>query len=205
MRDMWEIFSTFVGRFTLKKRVGINQKQYQKLEKKMNTVDLQEASRDAQRALEQERDRYVDRITEVENYLKVMDCIDELLAENERLKEELESMREMYEEEKDMRTKLELELNETKKLAVGVANKTSQEAMLKVISTFVNRSKQKKLEKRTMVKSIVLEMAMTNGLTLPADLAQTIDALDDERVEAKVVNVSGNYNDIHDNRMVSNA
>ena len=154
----------------------------------MNTVDLQEASRDAQRALEQERDRYVDRITEVENYLKVMDCIDELLAENERLKEELESMREMYEEEKDMRTKLELELNETKKLAVGVANKTSQEAMLKVISTFVNRSKQKKLEKRTM-----------------ADLAQTIDALDDERVEAKVVNVSGNYNDIHDNRMVSNA
>lgn len=171
----------------------------------MNTVDLQEASRDAQRALEQERDRYVDRITEVENYLKVMDCIDELLAENERLKEELESMREMYEEEKDMRTKLELELNETKKLAVGVANKTSQEAMLKVISTFVNRSKQKKLEKRTMVKSIVLEMAMTNGLTLPADLAQTIDALDDERVEAKVVNVSGNYNDIHDNRMVSNA
>ena len=140
------------------------------------------------------------RITEVENYLKVMDCIDELLAENERLKEELESMREMYEEEKDMRTKLELELNETKKLAVGVANKTSQEAMLKVISTFVNRSKQKKLEKRTMVKSIVLEMAMTNGLTLPADLAQTIDALDDERVEAKVVNVSGNYNDIHDNR-----
>ena len=171
----------------------------------MNTVDLQEASRDAQRALEQERDRYVDRITEVENYLKVMDCIDELLAENERLKEELESMREMYEEEKDMRTKLELELNETKKLAVGVANKTSQEAMLKVISTFVNRSKQKRIEKRTMVKSIVLEMAVTNGLTLPDDLAQTIDALDDERVEAKVVNVSGNYNDIHDNRMVSNA
>ena len=171
----------------------------------MNTVDLQEASRDAQRALEQERDRYVDRMSEVENYLKVIDCIDELIAENERLKEDLESMREMYEEEKDMRTKLELELNETKKLAVGVANKTSQEAMLKVISTFVNRSKQKKLEKRTMVKSIVLEMAMTNGLTLPADLAQTIDALDDERVEAKVVNVSGNYNDIHDNRMVSNA
>jgi hypothetical protein len=48
-------------------------------------------------------------------------------------------------------------------------------------------------------------MAVTNGLTLPDDLAQTIDALDDERVEAKVVNVSGNYNDIHDNRMVSNA
>ena len=171
----------------------------------MNTVELQEASMDAQRALEQERDRYVDRITEVKNYLKVMDCIDELLAENERLKEDLESMREMYEEEKEVRMKLEMELNETKKLAVGVANKTSQEAMLKVISTFVNRSKQKRIEKRTMVKSIVLEMAVTNGLTLPDDLAQTINARDDERVEAKVVNVSGNYNDIHDNRMVSNA
>ena len=145
------------------------------------TEDLREASRDAQRALEQACDRYVDRIAEVKNYLKVIECIDELLAENERLKVDIESTREMYEEEKDVRMKLEMELNETKKLVAGVANKTSQDAMLKAISTFVNRSKQKKLEKRTMVKNMVMEMAMANGLTLPADLAQTIDALDDEK------------------------
>lgn len=167
------------------------------------SVDLQEASRDAQRALEEERDRCVDRVAELDGYLKVMDMVNDLIAENERLKEDLESMREAYEEEKALRTKAEMELNETKKLAVGVANKTSQEAMQKAISVFVNKSKQKRIEKRIMVKSMVMEMAMANGLNLPDDLAQTIDALDDEKPEPRVVNVSGNYNDIHDNKAVS--
>lgn len=170
----------------------------------MNTIDLQEASRDAQRALEEERDRCVDRIAELDGYLKVMDMVNDLIAENERLKEDLESMREAYEEEKALRMKLEMELNEAKKLTAGVANKTSQEVMQKVISTFVNRSKQKKLEKRAMVKSLVLEVVVANNILLSEELMQTINSLDDERVEAKVVNVSGNYNDIHDNRMVSN-
>jgi hypothetical protein len=168
------------------------------------SVDLQEASRDAQRALEEERDRCVDRIAELDGYLKVMDMVNDLIAENERLKEDLESMREAYEEEKALRMKLEMELNEAKKLTAGVANKTSQEVMQKVISTFVNRSKQKKLEKRAMVKSLVLEVVVANNILLSEELMQTINSLDDERVEAKVVNVSGNYNDIHDNRMVSN-
>ena len=39
----------------------------------MNTIDLQEASRDAQRALQEERDRCVDRVAELDGYLKVMD------------------------------------------------------------------------------------------------------------------------------------
>lgn len=168
------------------------------------SVDLQEASRDAQRALQEERDRCVDRVAELDGYLKVMDMVNDLIAENERLKEDLESMREAYEEEKALRMKLEMELNEAKKLTAGVANKTSQEVMQKVISTFVNRSKQKKLEKRAMVKSLVLEVVVANNILLSEELMQTINSLDDERVEAKVVNVSGNYNDIHDNRMVSN-
>ena len=145
------------------------------------SVDLQEASRDAQRALEQERDKCVDRIAELDGYLKVMECINDLIAENERLKEELEESREVYEDEKEVRMKLEMELNEAKKLTAGVANKASQEVMIKVISTFVNRSKQKRIEKRAMVKSLVLETAMTNGITLPDDLMQTVNALDDEK------------------------
>lgn len=168
------------------------------------SVDLQEASRDAQRALQEERDRCVDRVAELDGYLKVMDMVNDLIAENERLKEELEEAREAYEEEKALRMKLEMELNEAKKLTAGVANKASQEVMQKVISTFVNRSKQKKLEKRAMVKSLVLEVVVANNILLSEELMQTINSLDDERVEAKVVNVSGNYNDIHDNRMVSN-
>ena len=167
------------------------------------SVDLQEASRDAQRALEQERDRCMDRIAELDGYLKVIKSIDELRLENERLKDELESMREMYEEEKGLRTKLEMELNETKKLAVGVVNKTSQEALEKALRKFVNKSKQKRIEKRTAVKETVLELIIANNITLPEDLMQTIESLDDEQPEAKVVNVSGNYNDIHDNKTVN--
>lgn len=170
-----------------------------------NKEELQEASHDAVRALERERDRYAERLSEIDGYLRVMNSVDEVLAENERLQEELESLREMYDEEKSQRMKLELELSETKKLAVGVANKTSQEVLQKAISIFVNRSKQKRIEKRAMVKSLVMEFAMSNNLTLPEELMLTIDALDDERVEPKVMNFSGNYNDIHDNRMVSNA
>ena len=145
------------------------------------TEDLQEASRDAQRALEQERDRCVDRIAELDGYLKVLASINDLRMEKERLKEELESMREMYEEEKGLRTKIEMELNETKKLAVGVANKTSQEALEKALRKFVNKSKQKRIEKRTAVKEMVLEMVVTNNITLPDDLMQTIETLDDEK------------------------
>lgn len=145
------------------------------------TEDLQEASRDAQRALEQERDRCVDRIAELDGYLKVLASINDLRMENEHLKEELESMREMYEEEKCLRTKIEMELNETKKLAVGVANKTSQEALEKALRKFVNKSKQKRIEKRTAVKEMVLEMVVTNNITLPDELMQTIETLDDEK------------------------
>ena len=50
---------------------------------------------------------------------------------------------------------------------------------------------------------MVLEMANANGVLLPEDLATAIDSLDDEQLEPKVVNVAGNYNDIHDNSSVT--
>ena len=52
---------------------------------------------------------------------------------------------------------------------------------------------------------MVLELAMANGVAFPEDLAASIDSLDDEQPEAKVVNVAGNYNDIHDNGSVVRA
>ena len=45
-------------------------------------------------------------------------------------------------------------------------------------------------------------LAIANSIVFPEDLATTIDALDDEQSEPKVVNVTGNYNDIHDNSSV---
>ena len=74
--------------------------------------------------------------------------------------------------------------------------------LLKAVRTFVNRSKQKRIEKRMAVKEMLLELANANSIVFPADLAATIDALDDEHSEPKTVTVHGNYNDVHDNGSV---
>ena len=58
---------------------------------------------------------------------------------------------------------------------------STQEDFLEVLQKFVNRSKHKRIEKRIAVKEVVLEMAMTNNITLPEDLMQTIESLDDEK------------------------
>ena len=97
---------------------------------------------------------------------------------------------------------LEMKLSEMTKLSGDVANKSSQEGLLKAVRTFVNKSKHKRIEKRMAVKELLLELANANSIVFPEDLATTIDALDDEQSEAKVVNVTGNYNDIHDNGSV---
>ena len=106
-------------------------------------------------------------------------------------------------EEKDLRTKAEIQLKEMSQLSAGVAKKASQDELLKAIRVFVNKSKRKKIEKRIAVLEMVLEMVNANGIVLPEDLALAIDALDDEQTEARVVNVQGNYNDIHDNGNVN--
>ena len=92
-----------------------------------------------------------------------------------------------------------MKLAELSKLSAGMAKKASEEAMLKALRTYANTSKRKTVDKRTFAKTAILELANVNGLMLPDDLAATIEALDDEQPEAKVVNVAGNYNDIHDN------
>ena len=97
---------------------------------------------------------------------------------------------------------LEMKLSEMTKLSGDVAKKSSQEGLLKAVRTFVNKSKHKRIEKRMAVKEMLLELANANSIVFPEDLATTIDALDDEQSEAKVVNVTGNYNDIHDNGSV---
>lgn len=67
------------------------------------------------------------------------------------------------------------------KLSASVAGKTSQEELVKALRVFVNKSKRKRLEKRTLVKEIVMELVVANGIVLPEDLAATIDSLDDEQ------------------------
>ena len=167
-----------------------------------NYTDYSEMMRDARRGLEREREELEEKVTDLNNFLKMMEVTDEILAERDRLQQEVEALREQLQESNEREAKLEMQLKEMQKLSASVAGKASQDELLKALSTFVKKSKQKRLEKRVAVKEMVLELAIANGITFPADVEATLDALDDEQTEPKVVNVSGNYNDIHDNGTV---
>ena len=144
-----------------------------------------------------------------ERGLKFLRNVQQLMAQNEQLRQQVAEQDEKNEKQAETinqltekNAALEMKLSEMTKLSGDVAKKSSQEGLLKAVRTFVNKSKHKRIEKRMAVKEMLLELANANSIVFPEDLATTIDALDDEHSEAKVVNVTGNYNDIHDNGSV---
>ena len=169
----------------------------------LNFNDLMDWSDGARRTLDREREKMMERVELIDGLAQAMQAVDEILTENKSLKTELESLRTQLQMEKDLRTKAEIQLGEMSKLSAGMAKKASQDEVLQALRVFVNKSKRKKVEKRIAIKEMVLEMANANGVLLPEDLATAIDSLDDEQLEPKVVNVAGNYNDIHDNSSVT--
>ena len=169
----------------------------------INETELKDWCDGARRALNREREEMMERVEMMGGVVRALEAADTILAENESLKSEMDELRAQLQAEKDLRTKAEMQLGEMSKLSAGVAKKASQEELLKALRVFVNKSKRKKLEKRIAVKEMVLELVIANGLTLPEDLAAAIDSLDDEQPEPRVVHVTGNYNDIHDNSNVN--
>ncbi len=155
----------------------------------MNEIDyieLNEMMRDARRGLEREREQLEEKVAEMNNFLKMMEATDEILAELDKWKAEAEMLREQLQEAGEREAKLEMQLAEMTKLSASVAGKASQDELLKALSTFVKKSKQKRLEKRVAVKEMVLELANANSIVFPEDVATLLDALDDERPEPKV-------------------
>lgn len=176
----------------------------------INFDELKDWNDSARRELRDEADRLQTKCEQISSYLRALEVTDTLISEIDNLNEELEKMqadndtlRQQLQEEKEQRYKAEMQLKEMSQLSAGVAKKASQDELLKAIRVFVNKSKRKKIEKRIAVKEMVLEMANANAIILPEDLASTIDALDDEQPDPKVVHVAGNYNDIHDNTNVN--
>lgn len=171
---------------------------------KTDLNEYKEIMHHVQRALGSEKERLTERIEQLEGVMKMADMTDELLSqiddlkdENERLNAENDRLRQEVQEK-------EMKLSELSKLSAGVARKSSQDEVLKALRTFVNKSKRKKYEKRVAIKEMVLELANANSIVFPEDLSATLESLDDEPSESKVVNVAGNYNDIHDNGSVNN-
>lgn len=168
-----------------------------------NLIDYNEMAHDARRALERERDELMERAEQLDAHLRVLDAVEELVRENRQLKELNDDLQRQLNDEKQQRADLEMKLIEMSKLSTGMAKKASEDNLLKALRTYVNRSKRKTADKRAFAKSATLEIANANGLDLPEDLKAAIESLDDEQAEPKVVNVSGNYNDMHDNGTVN--
>ena len=139
----------------------------------------------ARRELEHELEHLREEKEKVDNYLMAIEVARRLTSENEKQAAEIETLRQQLQEEKRLRAEQEVKLTEVSKLSVGMAKKASEEDIIKVLRTYANRSKRKTPDKRTFAKSAILEIANANNLTLPEDLATTVDSLDDEQAEAK--------------------
>jgi hypothetical protein len=124
---------------------------------------------------------------QIENYRLAIDMARKLAEEKEKQSAEIESLSQQLQEEKRLRAEMEMKMAEMSKLSAGMAKKSSEEDLLKALRTYANRSKRKTADKRTFAKSAILEIANANALLLPEDLAATVDSLDDEQAEPKVV------------------
>lgn len=120
------------------------------------------------------------------------------------LQEQMQNLTAEIKEKDKKIAQLETQLNEMSKLSAGVAKKSSQDDVLKAIRTYLNISKRKTLSKREAAKTVLMDLFTSTRLDLPDDIKELLTYLDDEQPEAKVVNVQGNYNDIHDNGTVNN-
>ena len=155
------------------------------MEKKLNFNEL---ARKARYALDEERECLTEMARKVESYGQLLDAGKELAVENEELKDQLQ----------EITTKL----NEMSKLVASMAKKSTEDNVVKFIRVFVNKSKQKTIKKRTLIKEMVLEFTYTNGIALPDDLMATIYALDDEQEVPTIVNVNAGGVNVQQANMV---
>lgn len=151
------------------------------------------------RHFEQQRDEYIDGVAQMEEYLEMLDLIDKLTKKNEEQEEEVEALQQQLAEEKRQRAEMEMKMNEMGKLSAGMAKKASQEVFEKALRNYLSISKRKTMGRREAAKTVIMELLSSAKIEISDDVLELLDHLDDEQTEPKVVNVTGNYNDVHDN------
>ena len=163
---------------------------------------LCEKAREVHRVAERRHEEIIEQAEQFGELCKVLDGVDVLLQDNENLRSEIDELEAELKEKDKKIVQLETQLNEMSKLSAGVAKKSSQDDVLKVMRTYLNISKRKTLSKREAAKTVFMDLFTSTKLDLPDDIKEMLTYLDDEQAEPKVVNVAGNYNDIHDNKAV---
>ena len=187
-------------------------------------IDNKERMRDVKRALEERKDKLTDEVESLNGILKMAELLDELLSrveeleeknktlqqENEKQQEVIDNQHEEIEKLRTENKEKDIQIAELSKLSVGVAKKSSQDDLQKAITKYMNVSKRKTISKRMMVKTIIMELCNAVDFTMPKDMAETLEALDEEQPDPKLtiqaqgdVKVEGDYNDIHDNKAVN--
>ena len=141
----------------------------------MNLEELKDWQDGARRQLDRGIERFRDKKEQLQDYSRwMMKATDELIAENERLNYELQ--------------KVQAE---------------TEWARLQWLRSYLKTSKRKTLAKREAAKMVITELFVSAKVELPDDILDMLDHLDDEQMEPKVISVTGNYNEVHDNTSVT--
>ena len=189
----------------------------------MTIEELKDWKDDVRNELERDLEQVREKHEQISNYLRVLDAVDEMVTEHKSLKRQLDdkqdeidnlkdeidkvqsdndALRQQLLDEKERRLSSQTKLSELSKLTAGVAKKSSQDELIKAMRSYLNISRRKTQGKREAAKMVFMEMFTSAKLELPDDILESLDHLDDDQDDLKVVNVTGNYNDVHDNGRV---
>ena len=189
----------------------------------MTIEELKDWKDDVRNELERDLEQVREKHEQISNYLRVLDAVDEMVTEHKNLKRQLDDkqdeidnlkdeidkvqsdndvLRQQLLDEKERRLSSQTKLSELSKLSAGVAKKSSQDELIKAMRSYLNISRRKTQGKREAAKMVFMEMFTSAKLELPDDIMESLDHLDDDQDDPKVVNVTGSYNDVHDNSSV---
>ena len=189
----------------------------------MTIEELKDWKDDVRNELERDLEQVREKHEQISNYLRVLDAVDEMVTEHKSLKRQLDDkqdeidnlkdeidkvqsdndvLRQQLLDEKERRLSSQTKLSELSKLTAGVAKKSSQDELIKAMRSYLNISRRKTQGKREAAKMVFMEMFTSAKLELPDDIMESLDHLDDDQDDPKVVNVTGSYNDVHDNGRV---
>lgn len=90
-----------------------------------------------------------------------------------RLENELQTL-------KDENRRLKMEKKELSMMSQKLAEKAGHDDLMKVLQTYMNKSKRKDAKKREHIKMLITEMAQSARLTLPEEMLQVLDNFDDD-------------------------
>ena len=154
---------------------------------KTNYIELSEWLSDARREMERDREKLSERIEKIDNSLKAFEVVENLFSKIESQQEELESQKAEIDSLRAQLQEKEVQLSEQRKLTTGMAKKSSEEDLQKALRTYFNTSKRKTIGKRVAVKTVITEFISTMKISLPDDLAEALEHLDDEQGEPQIV------------------